>query len=227
MGQGGKRHAFILGGSGAVGQQLLKRVLELDKFSKVHAPTRRDLGVSHKKLVSHPFDSLYKPWQLDVQVSDFFYCFGSTLKKAGDKQQFRELELSVAHEALVVAKQTGAQRFYLVSAQGVAPNSAIHYLKVKAEVEKILKNHSFRAFFLYRPALLIAPRAEVRLGELVAQRTLRPVMPLLQRYWPTRAPVEANQVAKAMLVDALKGDEGLYVRENKNIIELAQVSGEE
>lgn len=227
MGQGGKRHAFILGGSGAVGQQLLKRVLELDKFSKVHAPTRRDLGVSHKKLVSHPFDSLYKPWQLDVQVSDFFYCFGSTLKKAGDKQQFRELELSVAHEALVVAKQTGAQRFYLVSAQGVAPNSAIHYLKVKAEVEKILKNHSFRAFFLYRPALLIAPRPEVRLGELVAQRTLRPVMPLLQRYWPTRAPVEANQVAKAMLVDALKGDEGLYVRENKNIIELAQVSGEE
>lgn len=227
MGQGGKRHAFILGGSGAVGQQLLKRVLELDKFSKVHAPTRRDLGVSHKKLVSHPFDSLYKPWQLDVQVSDFFYCFGSTLKKAGDKQQFRELELSVAHEALVVAKQTGAQRFYLVSAQGVAPNSVIHYLKVKAEVEKILKNHSFRAFFLYRPALLIAPRPEVRLGELVAQRTLRPVMPLLQRYWPTRAPVEANQVAKAMLVDALKGDEGLYVRENKNIIELAQVSGEE
>lgn len=227
MGQGGKRHAFILGGSGAVGQQLLRRVLEMDKFSKIHAPTRRDLGIKHKKLITHPFESFYRPWQLDAQVTDFFYCFGTTLKKAGDKAQFRELELSVAHEALVVAKQTGAQRFYLISAQGVVPNSSIHYLKVKAEVEKILKDHAFRAFFLYRPSLLIAPREELRLGELVAQRTLRPIMPILQRYWPTRAPIKADQVAKAMLVDALKGDEGLYIRENKNIIELAQVSRQE
>lgn len=227
MGQGGKRHAFILGGTGAVGQQLLRRLVEADKFAKVHAPARRELGIAHKKLVTHPFDSLFRPWQLDVQVTDFFYCFGSTLKKAGDKTQFRELELSVANEALMVAKQTGVQRFYLISAQGVAPNSVVHYLRVKAEVEKILKNHSFRAFFLYRPSLLIAPREELRLGELIAQRTMGPVTSIMQRYWPARAPIHADQVAKAMLVDALKGDEGFYVRENRNIIELAAVSTKE
>lgn len=220
----GKRHAFILGGSGAVGQQVLQRLLEMDKFSKVHVPTRRALDIHHKKLITHPFDALYRPWQLDVPVTDFFYCFGSTLKKAGDKDQFRDLELSVANEALVVAKQTGVQRFYLVSAQGVAPNSMVHYLRVKAEVEKILKNHNFRAFFLYRPSLLIAQREELRVAELIAQRSLRPVMPLLQRYWPTRAPIRAEQVAQAMMVDAMKGDEGLYIRENRNIIELAQIS---
>jgi uncharacterized protein YbjT (DUF2867 family) len=226
MGNAGKRHAFILGATGAVGQQLLRRLVESDKFAKIHAPTRRGPGVEHKKIIPHAFEEIYRPWKLDVQVSDFFYCFGSTLKSAGSQEEFRRIELSIAHEALLVAKQTGVKRFYLVSAQGVGPQSLIPYLRTKAEVEKILKNHSFQSFFLYRPSLLITAREELRVGELVAQRALRPMLPLLQRYLAGRAPVKVEQVAQAMLVDALKGEEGMFVRENRNIIELASLDSE-
>ena len=45
----------------------------------------------------------------------------------------------------------------------------------------------------------------------------------MQRYLPGRAPVQADQVARAMVTDALKGDEGLFVRENRQIIELASL----
>lgn len=226
MGNAGKRHALILGATGAVGQQLLRRLVESDKFTKIHAPSRRDLGIEHKKIIPHPFEEIYKPWKLDVQITDFFYCFGSTLKAAGSNEEFRRLELSIAHEALLVAKQTGVKRFYLVSAQGVAPHSMIPYLRTKAEVEKILKNHTFQSFFLYRPSLLITERQELRVGELVVQRALRPALPLLQRYMSARAPVKVEQVAQAMLVDALKGEEGMFVRENRNIIELASLNSE-
>ena len=223
MAHAGKRHAFILGGSGAVGQQLLRHLAESDKFHKLHVPTRRALTLEHKKIITHPFEEFYRPWQLDGAMTDFFYCFGSTLKKAGDKEKFRELELHTAHQALVVAKQTGVRRFYLVSAQGVAPQSLFHYLRVKAEVEKILKDHVFQGFFIYRPSLLLSPREELRVGELVAQKTLAPLAGVLQRYLPGRAPVQADQVARAMVADAVKGDEGLYVRENRQIIELASL----
>ncbi len=219
MGQ--KRHAFILGATGAVGQQLLRRLVDSDQYVKVHAPVRRDLPFVHKKIVSYPFDALFRPWEINITVSDFFYCFGSTKAAAGGLEDFRRLELSVAQEALMVAKQTGVQRFHLVSAQGVAPQSMVPYLRVKAEVEKVLKNHAFQALYVYRPSLLIAPRAELRLGELVLQRVSRPLLPVLQRYMPGRAPVRAEQVAQAMVVDALKGDEGHFVRENRQIIELA------
>lgn len=227
MAQAGKRHAFILGGTGAVGQQLSRHLCAKAKFLKIHMPVRSEPTFTHKKIIVHPFESLYRPWELDVSISDFFYCFGSTLKKAGDKNTFRELELSVAHEALMVAKQTGAERFYLVSAQGVDPHSMVAYLRVKAEVEKVLKDHAFRSFYVYRPCLLIAERQELRLGELVAQKTSRPFMGLMQRYWPTRAPIEATQVAQAMVVDALQGDEGFFVRENRQILELAALHREE
>jgi uncharacterized protein YbjT (DUF2867 family) len=219
----GKRHAFILGGTGAVGQQLLRHLVDSDKFHKIHTPVRRALPFADKKIVTHDYAEFFRPWQLDVTINDFFYCFGSTLKKAGDQDKFRELELHTAHQALVVAKQTGVRRFYLVSAQGVAPQSLFPYLRVKAEVEKILKDHLFQAFFIYRPSLLLATRPELRMGELVAQKTMGPVAGILQRYLPGRAPVHAEQVARAMVTDALKGDEGLFVRENRQIIELASL----
>jgi uncharacterized protein YbjT (DUF2867 family) len=223
MSAANKRHAFILGATGAVGQQLLRHLVDSDKFSKVHVPTRRKLSIEHKKIITYDFAEFYRPWKLDAQLTDFFYCFGSTLKKAGDQDKFRELELRVAHEALVVAKQTDVRRFYLVSAQGVDPHAWVNYLKVKAEVEKVLKDHFFQAFFIYRPSLLLAPRPELRLGELVAQKTLAPIAGFLQRYFPKSAPVDAEQVARAMLTDALKGDEGMFVRENRQIIELASL----
>jgi uncharacterized protein YbjT (DUF2867 family) len=219
----GKRHAFILGGTGAVGQQLLRHLVDSDKFHKIHAPVRRALALHDKKIIQHDYAEFFRPWQLDVSINDFFYCFGSTLKKAGDQHKFRELELHSAHQALVVAKQTGVRRFYLVSSQGVSPHAWFPYLRVKAEVEKILKDHLFQAFFIYRPSLLLAARPELRMGELVAQKTMGPVAGVLQRYLPGRAPVQADQVARAMLTDALKGDEGLFVRENRQIIELASL----
>jgi uncharacterized protein YbjT (DUF2867 family) len=221
MGQ--KRHAFILGATGAVGQQLLRRLVERDRFVKVHAPTRRELPIQNKKIVSYPFEALFRPWELEFSVTDFFYCFGSTMASAGGVDEFRRMELSVAHEALMVAKQTGVKRFYLVSVQGVSPQSMVPYLKVKAEVEKVLKNHAFQALYVYRPSLLIAAREELRLTELVLQRVSRPMLPILQRYIPGRAPVRAEQVAQAMLVDALQGEEGHFVRENRQIIELASL----
>ncbi len=218
-----KRHAFILGGTGAVGQQVLAQLLASEKFAKLHVPTRRPLELTHKKLIHYDFAEFYRPWKLEAQVNDFFYCFGSTQKKAGDAQKFRELELRVAHEALVVAKQMGARRFYLVSSRGVDPQSLSAYLRTKAEVEKVLKDHYFQAFYVYRPSLLIAPRTELRPAELVAQKTLAPLKSPLQRYLPNVAPVEAEQVARAMVLDALRGDEGYFVRENRQIIELASL----
>ena len=97
MSAANKRHAFILGATGAVGQQLLRHLVDSDKFSKVHVPTRRKLSIEHKKIVNYDFAEFYRPWKLDAQLTDFFYCFGSTLKKAGDQDKFRELELRVAH----------------------------------------------------------------------------------------------------------------------------------
>ncbi len=218
-----KRHAFILGGTGAVGQQLLRQLVDSDKFSKIHLPLRKELDFKSKKIISYPFEKFFRPWELDQTITDFFYCFGSTLKQSGSLEAFKDLELSVAHQALVVAKQVQARRFYLVSAKGVDPQSYYGYLRVKSEVEKVLKDHLFQAFYVYRPSLILTPRKELRMMELVAQKVLSPIRSPLQNYLPKSAPVSAEQIAKAMVLDAISGDEGSFIRENKQIIELAKL----
>lgn len=218
-----KRHAFILGSTGAVGQQLLRHLNNSDKFAKIHVPTRSELVLKSKKIVKYAYQDFYRSWNLDSPVHDFFYCFGSTLKQSGSPEAFKDLELTTAHQALVVAKQLQVRRFYLVSAKGVEPQSFYAYLRVKSEVEKILKDHLFQAFFIYRPSLILAPRKELRMMELVAQKCLSPLRRPLQNYLPNKAPVSAEQIAKAMISDALNGDEGSFVRENKQIIELSKI----
>ncbi len=218
-----KRQAFILGATGAVGQQLLRQLVDSDKFSKLHVPLRSDLNLKSKKIHQYPFETFFRPWELDQNVTDFFYCFGSTLKEAGSPEAFKDLELSVAHQALVVAKQIQARRFYLISAKGVDPQSFSAYLRLKSEVEKVLKDHLFQSFYIYRPSLILTPRKELRLMELMAQKCLSPLKSPLQNYLPNSAPLSAEQIAKAMVFDALSGEEGSYIRENKQIIELSKL----
>ena len=218
-----KRHAFILGSTGAVGQQLLRQLNSSERFSKIHLPVRSELDLRSKKLIKYAYQDFFRPWDLEQPVNDFFYCFGSTLKRSGNPEAFKDLELTTAHQALVVAKQLQVRRFYLVSAKGVDPQSFYAYLRVKSEVEKILKDHHFQAFFIYRPSLILAPRKELRLMELVAQKCLSPLKNSLQTYLPNNAPVSAEQIAQAMVFDASSTEEGSFIRENKQIIELAKL----
>jgi uncharacterized protein YbjT (DUF2867 family) len=219
-----KRHALVLGSSGAVGKELVTRLNEEKVFTKIHMPLRNTQAFEKSKKCSpYPFDHFYYPQRMQDHMDDFFYCFGSTLRNAGTKELFRDLEISIAHRALVVAKQLKVKRFFLVSSKGSHPDSWTFYLKVKAEVEKILLDHKYQALFIYRPSLLLTHRKDFRFGEYMAQKTLSPLSPVLQSYFGRIAPVRTTQLADAILADARSTQEGVFIRENKQILELAGV----
>lgn len=226
MGQGNRRSAFLLGGSGAVGTQVLGRLLAQEKFNMIHLPLRKESAVEHKKIKNYQFEKFFQVSNFNTPVTDFFYCFGSTLKQAGSKEEFRRLELSVAHQSLLVAKALQVKRFYLVSSQGADPHATFFYSRVKAEVEKIIRDHQFESLFIYRPALLVTKREHFRLGEAVAQNTLGLAHSILQKYFPASAPLRTEQLAQAIMVDVENYQTGHYIRENKNILELCVLSKE-
>jgi uncharacterized protein YbjT (DUF2867 family) len=216
-----KRHALIVGASGAVGQQLLQQLISSPLYEMIHAPVRTELNHSDSKLKTYPFHQFLFEANEVLRVDDIFYCFGSTQKKAGSREKFRNIELSVAHALQLLAKRCQVQRFFLISSHGVDPASMFAYLRVKADVEKIIQDHHFHNLFIYRPQLIIAKRDEFRMGEAIAQFFMKPIKGLFQRFFPEYAPVSALQIAQAMMSDAQGQDQGLMIRENKNIIELA------
>ena len=115
------------------------------------------------------------------------------------------------------AREAGAKRFLLVSSAGADARSRFLYPRVKGEAEEAVARLPFNEVHLFRPSFLIGNRAESRPLERALLAVLSPLRTLflgpLRRY----RPIEAAEVAAAMVRAALRGGTGVNVFENESI----------
>jgi uncharacterized protein YbjT (DUF2867 family) len=120
------------------------------------------------------------------------------------------------------AQRAGATQFLVVSAVGADPAARVFYSRVKGEVEADLRQLAFPRLQIFRPSLLLGERAEFRLGERVAT-WFAPVAGValvggLRRYLP----IQAADVARAMVRVAQEGPLGVNVFEYDGIVAAAR-----
>jgi uncharacterized protein YbjT (DUF2867 family) len=132
----------------------------------------------------------------DALASDVVICaLGTTIKKAGSKERFREVDHDYPLAAARLALDAGARHFLLVSAIGASADSRVFYNRVKGELEDDLLALGFPLTTIVRPSLLLGDRSEFRLGEAVAGK-LAFLVPGRYR------PVQARAVARALVAEA-------------------------
>lgn len=208
-------HLLILGATGLVGQQLLELALADPRIDRVTAPTRRAITV-HPKLINPIVDYRHLTGTDFGNVDAVVCALGTTLKAAGGKAAFREVDFSFVLDAAWLAKRAGATRFVLNSSLGADPRSANFYLRTKGETEQALAAMGFAALTFVRPSLLDGgPRPEKRPGEALGlwlSKRLGRLIPARYRAVSTRA------VANAMLESALSGESGLQIVENDRLL---------
>lgn len=182
--------AWVAGGSGLVGSELLRLLLADDHWDKVVAVGRRKLTLEHPKLVQ-VLTEFTSPLHLgDVPAPDAaFCCLGTTIKKVGYvKAAFRMVD----HDSVVAfaeaAKQKGARVFVHVTSIGANPHSRAFYNAVKGETERDVAALGFQSTYALRPSLLDGHRAENRPGERIALLIARVAGPMFGRYRPTAVP---------------------------------------
>jgi uncharacterized protein YbjT (DUF2867 family) len=217
----GGRAALLLGATGLVGGYCLDLLLADPLYSKVVVVARRPLMRADPKLVVivTDFDDLDRH-EDGFAVDDVFCCLGTTIRKAGSREAFRQVDVEYPVAAGRLAAARGARRFVIVTALGADPASRIAYNRDKGEVEERVKGLPLEAVWIFRPSLLLGSRSEVRVGERIAQLLLRPLAPVfagpLRRY----RPVHAARVAAAMVAAARKEGPGRVV-ESEEIPRLA------
>lgn len=195
-----KRTAVLLGGTGLVGAECLELLLGDSRYGRVVALGRRPMARRHPKLDARvvDFERLSDSAEL-FQADDVFCALGTTLAAAGSPEAFRRVDHDYIVEAAELACEQGAEQFLLVSALGADPSSRVLYNRVKGETETAIKHLPFRALWILRPSLLRGDRAEFRMGEQLAiwgSRVLGFVfVGALRRY----RPVEAREVASALV----------------------------
>jgi uncharacterized protein YbjT (DUF2867 family) len=212
--------AIVLGATGLVGKQLLKKLLVNYSFSRVKIFVRRTTGIKDPKLEEHiiNFDQP-EEWKQLVTGDVLFSAFGTTLAKAGSKEAQYKIDYTYQYQMAAIAAENKVPAYVLISSAGASPSAMVFYSKMKGDLERDVIRLLFERIHIIRPGLLAGDREEKRMGEVIGEKVLNVFawIPALKKYKPIRD----TEVADAMIHAALKEDKGIYRYTLQDVFDLA------
>ena len=216
------KRVIVAGASGLVGSELLNHLLDNNKIDEVVALVRRPLPVSNIKLVQilTSFDSLGEI-KNDLKGDALYCCLGTTKNKTPNEADYRKVDHDYPVALAKLASENKVSQFHLISALGADPNSGIFYNKLKGETERDIKEIPFRAIYIYQPSLLTGDRKEKRQVEKLAITFMKIINPLLAGSLKKYKSIQAITVAKAMINQTFKNEEGIHTYPSDTITQLA------
>jgi uncharacterized protein YbjT (DUF2867 family) len=212
---------LLLGASGLVGKNVLAQALAHPAITSVVAPTRRALA-PHPKLINPVSDRLQSLLSEGVTegivaqgVGGVICALGTTIRKAGSKEAFREVDYVMPLAFARSAHEHGAETFVLVSASVASASSSFFYPKIKGEIERDVELVGFRSLTIVRPSLIGGEREESRFGEAIAVRLMSIFAPVLPKRFHVNP---ASAIAAACLSAVVTGKSGLHFLPPENLI---------
>ncbi|MBD2848606.1 NAD(P)H-binding protein [Paenibacillus sp. IB182496] len=213
-------HAIIAGATGLVGRELVHTLCRDERFGPVTALVRRPVLPRHAQLEQRVvdfdrLDALPAEWFRNAAI---FCALGTTIKKAGSKENFRRVDFEYPLALGRLAQRGGAAGFFVVSAMGADPRSKFFYSRVKGELEEALAKLDLLRLEVFRPSLLLGQREERRFGEHMATVAARWIPDALMG---KAKPIAGSAVAQAMAHAALGTGNGLSLIPSPQIAMLA------
>jgi len=212
-----ERTATLIGATGLVGGELLSLLLDDNYFRKIRILVRRPFTMNHPKLERKIVDfSDADSLLVDLDESDVVFCtIGTTMKKVkGNKEIYRKIDYDIPVNVARYCKIMNCKNYIVVSAVGADSGSRNFYLKLKGEVEDILRKVGIESTYIMRPSMLLGKRNEFRFGERIVIPLIKKIAFLL----PSRyKPIEARDVARAMLAAAKRHEKGFLYKKMKQL----------
>lgn len=208
------KKAIIAGATGLIGNQVTGLLLKDASYAEVILLVRKDPGLKHDKLkvVITDFNDLEKH---SLRADDVYCCLGTTMKQAGSKEAFMQVDYEYPVRLAEITKAQGASCFLLISALGADVHSAIFYNQVKGKVEARIQEIGFQVTHVFRPSLLLGARNVKRSGEDAAKFFYKYFGFLIPRKYKA---IESETVARAMVKSASKiSRPGFYIHESVDI----------
>lgn len=213
------RKALIVGATGLIGGYCLQSLLDDPGYSGVTAVVRKPILKTHRKLkaVISKFSNLETDLA-NTQAHDVYCCLGTTMKKAGSQDAFKQVDLSLVVTVAELMRKQGAEQFIVISSMGADKNSRVFYSRVKGEMEQALQQLDYPCLRIIRPSLLLGKRNEFRFGEKIGAWLTPVLKPFLMGSLKKYRPVQAESVAEFMVKVAMeKPVAGVHVYESDMI----------
>lgn len=213
---------IVAGATGLVGSLLLKQLLLHPAVSEVLVLVRKQFPVQHKKLKQLIVDfNRLEDYQAEINGDVIFSCLGTTRKNTPDLNLYRKIDHDYPIELAKIGAKNSIRQFHFISSLGANPNSFAFYTKLKGETERDLKTVHISSLHIYQPSFLIGDRKEKRFGERFGMKLAKLINPFLIGRLRKYRSISANVVAKAMLNQALKNNDGIFIYPSDQIKKLA------
>ncbi len=204
-----QKTALLLGASGLTGQHLLELLLDDPLYAQITIYARKPVHISHPKLVQQIVD--FEQLDSAIDATDVFCCLGTTIKKAGSQDAFKQVDLIYPQKIAALQLAAGSQKFLVISAVGADDKSSIFYSRTKGQLEKALTLLRYPCLCIFRPSFIMGNRAERRIGEKIGIFIAKLMSPLLIGPLKKYQPVSARALARFMQDAAHHNVNGTYV----------------
>jgi uncharacterized protein YbjT (DUF2867 family) len=215
--------AVVAGSTGLVGNQLIKILAQSLEYEAVIAVVRKGSSIIYDGVFTIEVDyrKLFE-FAEALKADDVYCCLGTTMKKAGSKANFYQVDYTYPLELAKIAERNGSDRFSIITASGANSDSMFYYNRVKGDVEKAIMNLNIPNINIFRPSLLLGERNEKRKGEHIGGIIAKMLNPLLQGKLRRYRAIQGADVAKTMYLVNQQNQKGKYVYESDKIQELSQ-----
>jgi len=211
-----QKTAVIFGATGLVGSYLVRQLCESHRYAMVLSFSRRTCGYAHPSLREHISDhSSMHLIASEIKGHDLFCCLGTTIKKAGSKENFKRVDFDMPVDLAKIAAKNGFEHFLLVSSIGADANSSNFYLRTKGQTEQEVMQCGISKISIARPSMLLGPRKEFRFGEALGKVVMKLVHPLIIGKYRKYRAIHAEDVAKAMLAISANNDDSKIYESNE------------
>jgi uncharacterized protein YbjT (DUF2867 family) len=180
---------------------LLELCLKGDKYQKVVVVARKPANVIHAKLdwVMSEFDTLGELLTIPgLADGDAYCCLGTTIKAAGSKDRFRQVDFEYVVNAARFAKRCEVLNLSMISAVGADAKSSSFYSQIKGQAETAVIAEKLPSLRIFRPSLLKGKRAEFRLKEEFANVFSLLMTPVFYLGLAKYKPIEIEKLARAL-----------------------------
>ncbi len=193
--------ALVVGASGLIGKHLTQKLLASQYYNKVTIIVRKKLTIEHQKLEQLVMD-FEKIDTSKIIADDIFCCLGTTMKQAGSKEAFYNVDFTYPLNFAKAGLANGTKQFLIITAMGADEKSWIYYNRVKGEIEKALSDLRYPTLIILRPSMLAGEREHPRMGEKIGKIVMDFFAPLIPDNYKV---IAGEKVAQAMLELAQKG----------------------
>ncbi|SHK80166.1 Uncharacterized conserved protein YbjT, contains NAD(P)-binding and DUF2867 domains [Chitinophaga jiangningensis] len=218
-----EKTAIVIGATGLTGTHLVSALLHDGYYTHIRVLVRKHWFNSRPGLESIIVDYSDEATLRTLIKGDvLFCCIGTTIKKAGSKENFRKVDFDIPVRCARIARENGVGQFLVMSSIGANLYSRNFYLRTKGQLEAAIEGVGFYSTSIFRPSFLLGQRQEFRLGEWLSKYLIQLFYFLLQGRWKKYRGIKAATVASAMLKVAKKNIPGISVYESDAIQEVGE-----